>query len=165
MDHLRFARLDLYISFAHFYLNFSGNLGFADSTEEEEFSTALPRLPLPSPQVENIEFLQITPTSIQIQFPGITGGNLMYVEDRQFPAGKEIPWQNAIILEGNKIFTLTGLKAGVKYRLRWQAPDRQYPDIMVSTKGNNNKTGVINDPLGQPTVPSGSEDLFCFDRF
>ena len=29
----------------------------------------------------------------------------------------------------------------------------------------NNKTGVINDPPGQPTVPAGSEDLFCFGRF
>ena len=26
---------------------------------------------------ENIEFLQITPTTIQVQFPGITGGNLV----------------------------------------------------------------------------------------
>ena len=27
------------------------------------------------------------------------------------------------------------------------------------------KTGVINDPLSQPTVPAGSLDLFCFGRF
>ena len=32
----------------------------------------------------NIEFLQIGPNSIQVQFPGITGGNLMYVEERFF---------------------------------------------------------------------------------
>ena len=29
----------------------------------------------------------------------------------------------------------------------------------------NYKTGVVNDPLGQPTVPAGIEDLFCFGRF
>ena len=47
----------------------------------------------------------------------------------------QTPWENAIILEGNKIYTLTALKPGTLYRLRWQAPDKQYPDIMVSTQG------------------------------
>ena len=64
----------------------------------------------------NIQFLQITPTTIQLQFPGITGGNLMYVEDRLFNL-REVPWENTIILEGNKIFTLRDLKPGTKYRL------------------------------------------------
>lgn len=62
----------------------------------------------------------------------------MYVEERRYrPSGfrETTPWQNAIILEGNKIFTLSGLKPGVMYRLRWQAPNKQYPDIKVSTRG------------------------------
>ena len=32
-------------------------------------------------------------------------------------------------------------------------------------KKEEHKTGVINDPLGQSTVPIGNEDLFCFGRF
>ena len=66
----------------------------------------------------NLQFLQITPTTIQVQFPGITGGNLMYVQEKVFtnPKGKDVPWENAIILEGNEIFTLTGLEPGTKYR-------------------------------------------------
>ena len=32
----------------------------------------------------NLEFLQITPNTVQVQFPGITGGNLMYVEERLY---------------------------------------------------------------------------------
>ena len=64
----------------------------------------------------NIQFLQITPTTVQLQFPGITGGNLMYVEDRLFNL-REVPWENTIILEGNKIFTLRDLKPGTNYRL------------------------------------------------
>ena len=73
----------------------------------------------------------------QVQFPGITGGNLMYVEEKLFRKKKEnvLPWANSIILEGNKIFTLTGLRASTEYRLRWLAPDRQYPDTMVTTRG------------------------------
>lgn len=58
----------------------------------------------------------------------------MYVEDKIFRNSREIPWENAIILEGNKIFTLTGLKPNTGYRLRWQAPDTQYPDMQVSTR-------------------------------
>ncbi len=93
---------------------------------------------------KNIEFLQITPTSIQVQFPGITGGNLMYVEDRIFKGSRgEIPWENAIILEGNKIFTLTGLRPGTTYRLRWQAPDAQYPDVEVATQPLNRKSPKV----------------------
>ena len=43
---------------------------------------------------------------------------------------------NALSLqEGNEIFTLTGLKAKTTYRLRWQAPDKQYPDLVVETHG------------------------------
>ena len=66
----------------------------------------------------------------------------MYVEDRLFkgdghdPFGhSSTPWENAIILEGNEIFTLTGLKAKTTYRLRWQAPNKQYPDLVVETHG------------------------------
>ncbi len=58
----------------------------------------------------------------------------MYVEERLYrEPPRETPWENALILEGNKIFTLTGLRAGTKYRIRWQAPDRQYEDVHVST--------------------------------
>ena len=81
----------------------------------------------------------------QVQFPGITGGNLMYVEEKLFRKKTEhhaggdqqhvIPWENSIILEGNKIFTLTGLRPSTEYRLRWLAPDRKYPDVMVTTRG------------------------------
>lgn len=106
----------------------------SESPESAEPSLVRP----PTSEGGNLEFLQITPTSIQVQFPGITGGNLMYVEERLFRGGKsslhsETPWENAIILEGNKIFTLTGMTPGTRYRLRWQTPDRQYPDVMVST--------------------------------
>ena len=105
----------------------------------------------------------MTSTSVQVQFPGITGGNLMYIEERlfrQFPEngrnggaenggghgngnGAEVPWENAIILEGNEIFTLTGLKPSTPYRLRWQAPDKQYEDVMVSTKGPSNTLELV----------------------
>ena len=109
----------------------------------------------------NLEVLQVTHSSVQVRFPGITGGNLMYVEERLYRmksrgglgnsahhhhssvhldhAHIQTPWENAIILEGNKIYTLTALKPGTLYRLRWQAPDKQYPDIMVSTQGKINR--------------------------
>ena len=107
----------------------------------------------------NLEVLQVTQNSVQVRFPGITGGNLMYVEERLYRMGSRggvgnsahhssvhldhahihTPWENAIILEGNKIYTLTALKPGTLYRLRWQAPDKQYPDIMVSTQGKSLK--------------------------
>ena len=81
---------------------------------------------------ENIKLLQITPTSIQVQFPDITGGNLMYIEAEKLAAGrKDPPWENAILVEGNEIFTLTGLRPDTSYTLRWKAPDRQYPDVKV----------------------------------
>ena len=44
----------------------------------------------------------------QVQFPDISGGNLMYVMS-ELVDRKDIPWENAIILEGNEIFTLTGI--------------------------------------------------------
>ena len=82
---------------------------------------------------ENIKLLQITPTSIQVQFPDITGGNLMYIEAEKLAAGrKDPPWENAILVEGNEIFTLTGLRPDTSYTLRWKAPDRQYPDVKVT---------------------------------
>ena len=81
---------------------------------------------------DNIKLLQITSTSIQVQFPDITGGNLMYVETTLL-GRKEPPWENAILVEGNEIFTLTGLRPGTGYTLRWKAPDRQYPDVAVAT--------------------------------
>ena len=105
----------------------------------------------------NLVVLQVTQNSVQVRFPGITGGNLMYVEERLYRMGTRgagnsaahhssvhldhahihTPWENAIILEGNKIYTLTALNPGTLYRLRWQAPDKQYPDIMVSTQGKH----------------------------
>ena len=57
----------------------------------------------------------------------------MYVEDRLFNL-REVPWENTIILEGNKIFTLRDLKPGTNYRLRWQTPEVQFPDVEVSTQ-------------------------------
>ena len=80
----------------------------------------------------NIKLLQITSTTIQVQFPDITGGNLMYIQSRLL-GRKDPPWENAILVEGNKIFTLTGLHPDTEYTLRWKAPDRQYPDVLVST--------------------------------
>ncbi|XP_040573010.1 uncharacterized protein sas isoform X2 [Lepeophtheirus salmonis] len=101
----------------------------------------------------NLEFLQITSMTIQVKFPGISGGNLMYVEDHLYKGetrnkahggvGETTPWKNAIILEGNKIFTLTGLEPGTLYRLRWQAPDKQYPDLKVSTHEYSEKLPKI----------------------
>lgn len=40
---------------------------------------------------ENIKLLQITLTSIQVQFPDITGGNLMYIEAEKVTAGRKDP--------------------------------------------------------------------------
>ena len=81
---------------------------------------------------DNIKLLQITSKTIQVQFPDITGGNLMYIQSRLL-GRKDPPWENAILVEGNKIFTLTGLEPDAEYTLRWKAPDRQYPDVLVST--------------------------------
>ena len=71
----------------------------------------------------------------------------MYVEEKLFrKKGQQqqqhdmqhvVPWENSIILEGNKIFTLTGLRPSAEYRLRWLAPDRQYADVMVTTRGES----------------------------
>ena len=66
-----------------------------------------------------------------MQLPDITGGNLMYIE-RRLAGRKEPPWQNALLVEGNEIFTLDGLSPGTQYTLRWKAPDRQYPDLQVN---------------------------------
>ena len=49
---------------------------------------------------ENIKLLQITPTSIQVQFPDITGGNLMYIETERLAGRRDPPWENAILVEG-----------------------------------------------------------------
>ena len=99
----------------------------------------------------------------QVQFPGITGGNLMYVEEKLFRKRREhqhvgdsdqlthdhvVPWENSIILEGNKIFTLTGLRPSTEYRLRWLAPDRQYADIMVTTRGECRGCEIIREAKG-----------------
>ena len=94
----------------------------------------------------NIRFLQITPNSVQLQFPGITGGNLMYVEDRLFNL-KEVPWENTIILEGNKIFTLRDLKSATKYRL---LIFRRYTFIIVELK----KSSQILPGSGSGVCPS-----------
>ena len=78
----------------------------------------------------NINLLQITPTSIQVQLPDNNGGNLAYIETRLF--GRKDPgWENAILVKGSEIFTLTGLKPDTSYTLRWKTPDRQYPDVQV----------------------------------
>ena len=44
---------------------------------------------------------------------------------------REPAWENAILVEGNEIFTLTDLSPDTAYTLRWKAPDRQYPDVEV----------------------------------
>ena len=90
---------------------------------------------------DNLEILQVTSSSVQVQFPAITGGNLMYIEEKLYAkdSNDDLPWENAIILEGNEIFTLTGLKPSTAYRLRWQAPNKQFPDLMVSTKTQDEK--------------------------
>lgn len=107
----------------------------------------------------NIKLLQITSTSIQVQFPDITGGNLMYVESRLF-GRKDPPWENAILVEGNEIFTLTGLKPGTSYTLRWKAPDKQYPDIEVSTSPFD-----VKKPKVIMTNRSHDSVMLSFDQF
>lgn len=57
----------------------------------------------------------------------------MYIETRVL-VRKDPPWENAILVEGNEIFTLTGLNPDTEYTLRWKAPDKQYPDIQVYRK-------------------------------
>ena len=114
----------------------------AEEPDEDDERSELTRIPdksnSPSASTSgtgnrNIRFLQITSTTMQLQFPGITGGNLMYVEDKLFNL-RDVPWENTIILKGNKIFTLRDLKPGTKYKLRWQTPDVQFPDVEVSTQ-------------------------------
>ena len=124
----------------------------------------------PEEESGNLEFLQITDTTVQVQFPGITGGNLMYVEEKLFRKKMEqhvggdqqhvVPWENSIILEGNKIFTLTGLRASTEYRLRWLAPNRQFPDVMVTTRAPEEKL-----PKAIVTEKSFDHVTFKFDHF
>ena len=85
----------------------------------------------------------------------------MYVEDRLFNL-REVPWENTIILEGNKIFTLRDLKPGTNYRLRWQTPEVQFPDVEVSTQ-------PISSSKKSPTVivteKSFNSFSLSFDHF
>ena len=46
------------------------------------------------PRNSNLEILQVTSTSVQVQFPGITGGNLMYIEERLFTNSKGTAWSS-----------------------------------------------------------------------
>ncbi|CAB4068326.1 Putative epidermal cell surface receptor [Lepeophtheirus salmonis] len=78
----------------------------------------------------NLEFLQITSMTIQVKFPGISGGNLMYVEDHLYKGETR-----------NKAHG--GVEPGTLYRLRWQAPDKQYPDLKVSTHEYSEKLPKI----------------------
>ena len=59
----------------------------------------------------------------------------MYVESR-LVGRNDPPWENAIILEGNEIFTLTNLQPGVGYTLRWKTPEKQFPDVQAATLGD-----------------------------
>ena len=85
----------------------------------------------------------------------------MYVEDRLY-FNREVPWENAIILKGNKIFTLTGLNAGTKYRLRWQAPDAQYPDVEVATQPQSSRR---TNPKVVVTKVNFDSFTLSFDHF
>ena len=71
-----------------------------------------------------------------------------------------VPWENSIILEGNKIFTLTGLRPSTEYRLRWLAPDRQYADVMVTTRAPEEKL-----PKAIVTEKSFDHVTLTFDHF
>ena len=51
--------------------------------------------------------------------------------DHDDVTAREPAWENAILVEGNEIFTLTDLSPDTAYTLRWKAPDRQYPDVEV----------------------------------
>ena len=85
----------------------------------------------------------------------------MYVEDRLY-FNREVPWENAIILKGNKIFTLTGLNPGTKYRLRWQAPDSQYPDVEVATQPQSSRR---TNPKVVVTKVTFDSFTLSFDHF
>ena len=52
------------------------SLRFPSDKDDEENGSPPPKRDMEEKE-ENIEFLQITPTTIQVQFPGITGGNLV----------------------------------------------------------------------------------------
>ncbi len=72
-----------------FYFLFSGRILFAPGSasttglrspgdkDDEDNGSPPPNKRDMEKKEENIEFLQITPTTIQVQFPGITGGNLV----------------------------------------------------------------------------------------
>ena len=36
----------------------------------------------------------------EVQFPDITGGNLMYIETERLTGRRDPPWENAILVEG-----------------------------------------------------------------
>ena len=56
---------------------------------------------------------------------------IINAHDHADVTAREPAWENAILVEGNEIFTLTDLSPDTAYTLRWKAPDRQYPDVEV----------------------------------
>ena len=56
---------------------------------------------------------------------------IINAHDHDDVTAREPAWENAILVEGNEIFTLTDLSPDTAYTLRWKAPDRQYPDVEV----------------------------------
>ena len=56
---------------------------------------------------------------------------IINAHDHDGVTAREPAWENAILVEGNEIFTLTDLSPDTAYTLRWKAPDRQYPDVEV----------------------------------
>ncbi len=64
-----------------------------------------------------------------------------------------------------KNLTVTGLRPGATYRLRWQAPEKQYPDVIVSSKSRQSLVScsscsfeITKKLIPFSTLSSGGED-------
>ena len=71
-------------------------------------------------------------SSIKLQFPDSQGGVLMYVES-QLAQRSDPPWESLVILQGNDVVSLTGLRTETSYRLRWRTQSKVFADVQVET--------------------------------
>ena len=77
---------------------------------------------------------------------------IINAHDHADVTAREPAWENAILVEGNEIFTLTDLSPDTAYTLRWKAPDRQYPDVEVRSCQLSAVIGVLT--IGLFIIPA-----------
>ena len=56
----------------------------------------------------------------------------MYVET-ELSRRSDPPWESLVILPGNDVVSLTGLRTNTAYRLRWRSQGRVFSDVQVET--------------------------------